>query len=250
MKEQSKRQPILEVIATDTADARAAERGGADRIELVAAMSEGGLTPSYGVIEQVVANVSIPVYVMIRPHSRSFCYSPDDIRVMIQDVRVARALGAAGIVIGALTTEGKVDRSCLQSCLSEAKGLGVTFHRAVDASSNLLAALKDLGGISDASERNVVERVLTSGGKPATSEGLPELKRLQELGQMLNIAVMAGAGVTIKGISDIVSATGITEIHMGSGVRQGGSFQQPVDTQLVTEAKARLIRAVKRLESF
>ncbi|MBB6022479.1 copper homeostasis protein [Paenibacillus sp. JGP012] len=250
MKKQSKRQPILEVIATDTADARAAEQGGADRIELVAAMTEGGLTPSYGVIEQVVANISIPVYVMIRPHSRSFCYSPDDIRVMTQDVRVARALGAAGIVIGALTTEGKVDRSCLQPCLSEAKGLGVTFHRAIDASSNLPAVLKNLGGIHDASERNVVERVLTSGGKPAAPEGLPELKQLQELGQMLNIAVMAGSGVTIEGISDIVGATGITEIHMGSGVRRVGSFQQPVDAQLVTEAKARLIRAVQQLESL
>lgn len=249
MKEQPRRRPILEVIATDTADARAAEQVGADRIELVAAMTEDGLTPSYGVIEQVIANVSIPVYVMIRPHSRSFCYSPDDMRVMIQDVRVARALGAAGVVIGALTAEGEMDLPSIQSCLSEANGLGVTFHRAMDASSNLLAALRDLGRIRDASERNVVERVLTSGGKAAALEGLPELKQLQELGQMLNIAVMAGSGVTIEGISDIVSATGITEIHMGSGVRQGGSFQQPVDTQLVTEAKARLIRAVQRLKS-
>lgn len=248
MIDHSKRQPVLEIIATDTADARAAELGGADRIELVAAMTEGGLTPSYGVIEQVVAHVSIPVYVMIRPHSRSFCYTPDDIRVMTQDVRVARALGAAGVVIGALTPEGEVDRSQLQPYLSEAKGLGVTFHRAMDASSDLLAALNELGRIRNVSERKVVERVLTSGGKPTAPEGLPELKQLQELGQTLNIAVMAGSGVTSEGIAEIVSATGITEIHMGSGVRKAGSFQHPVDAELVAQAKAQLICAVRSLE--
>lgn len=74
------RQPVLEVIAVNVEDAKAAEEGGADRIELVSAMSEGGLTPSYGFMEQVLSQVSIPVYVMIRPHSRSFRYSADDIR--------------------------------------------------------------------------------------------------------------------------------------------------------------------------
>ncbi|KAA2302373.1 copper homeostasis protein CutC, partial [Clostridioides difficile] len=76
------RQPVLEVIAVDAADAKVAEEGGADRIELVSAMSEGGLTPSYGVMEHVVSHVSVPVYVMIRPHSRSFRYSADDIHAM------------------------------------------------------------------------------------------------------------------------------------------------------------------------
>lgn len=76
------KQPLLEVIAVNAADARAAEAGGADRIELVCAMSEGGLTPSFGIIEQVVSSVSIPVYVMIRPHSRSFCYNEDDRKAM------------------------------------------------------------------------------------------------------------------------------------------------------------------------
>lgn len=95
------------------------------------------------------------------------------------------------------------------------------------------------------SEESVVERVLTSGGKPTAPEGLLELKRLQELGQTLNILIMAGSGVTIEGISTIVSRTGITEIHMGSGVRHGGSFHQRVDAQLVAQAKTELICAVQ-----
>ncbi|KAA8786515.1 copper homeostasis protein [Paenibacillus sp. 4624] len=258
------REPILEVIALDTADAQAAEQGGADRIELVSAMTEGGLTPSYGLIAQVVSKVSIPVYVMIRPHSRSFCYSADDLQVMIQDIRVARELGAAGIVIGALTREGEVQRSFLQTCLLSAQGLGVTFHRAIDSSAHVVRALESMGGINGGSEikgkfeyeremeskseESVIERVLTSGGKPTAPESLLELQRLQEIGQTLNISVMAGSGVTIEGISTIVSRTGITEIHMGSGVRRGGSFDQPVDAQLVAQAKAALIRSVQELQ--
>lgn len=291
-----KRQPTLEVIALDAADAQAAEQGGADRIELVSAMSEGGLTPSYGLIEQVISRVSIPVYVMIRPHSRSFCYSADDLQVMTQDIRVSRELGAAGIVIGALTDEGEVDCSFLQTCLLSAKGLGVTFHRAIDSSAHLVRALESIGGINGGSEgegsfeheremksksesgsesknrsssksnskdksecesksasvskseESVVERVLTSGGELTAPEGLLELQQLQEIGQTLNISIMAGSGVTIEGIPTIVSRTGITEIHMGSGVRHRGSFDHPVDAQLVAQAKAALIRAVQELQ--
>ncbi|PQP83906.1 copper homeostasis protein [Paenibacillus sp. PCH8] len=237
MKRPLNRQPVLEVIAVDAADARAAEQGGADRIELVSAMSEGGLTPSYGVMEQVLSQVSVPVYVMIRPHSRSFRYSADDIRAMTQDVRVARELGAAGIVIGALTEGGEVDLLSLQTCMSEAQGLGVTFHRAIDASASLTEAMETISTLGN------IERVLTSGGKSAVPEGLLELKLLQELGQTLNTGVMAGSGVTIEGIQTIVSQTGITEIHMGSGVRREGSFDHPVDPQLVAWARQQLLFA-------
>ncbi|MEK4271833.1 copper homeostasis protein CutC [Paenibacillus sp. FSL R7-0026] len=228
------RQPVLEVIAVDAADAKTAEEGGADRIELVSAMSEGGLTPSYGVMEQVMSKVSIPVYVMIRPHSRSFCYSTDDIQVMTRDVRMARELGAAGIVIGALTEAGEVDLISLQSCMAEAQGLGVTFHRAIDVSASLTETLKVINKLG------TVERVLTSGGKRVAPEAMLELKQLQELGQTLNIAVMAGSGITVDGIQTLVQQTGITEIHMGSGVRSEGSFNYPIDPHLVEEAKQQL----------
>lgn len=231
------RQPVLEVIAVDVEDARAAEQGGANRIELVSAMSEGGLTPSYGVMEQVMSQVSIPVYVMIRPHSRSFRYSTDDIQVMTRDVRVARELGAAGIVIGALTGAGEVDLLSLQSCMAEAQGLGVTFHRAIDVSASLTETLKVINTLG------IVERVLTSGGKRTAPEAMLELKQLQEVGQTLNIAVMAGSGITVDGIQTLVQQTGITEIHMGSGVRYKGSFNYPIDPHLVEEAKQQLFLA-------
>ncbi|WP_164764353.1 copper homeostasis protein CutC [Paenibacillus illinoisensis] len=232
-----KKQPILEVIAVDAADARAAEQGGADRIELVSAMSEGGLTPNVGIIEQVVSQVSIPVYVMIRPHSRSFCYSAEDIRVMTQQVRMARELGASGIVVGALSEGGEVDFAAMESCLAEAQGLGVTFHRAMDVSASLTGTLHSISTLGP------VERVLTSGGKRTAPEAISELKQLHELSQALDITVMAGSGVTLDRIRDLVRQTGITEIHMGSGVRYEGGFHKPIHPQMVEEAKRHLLSA-------
>ena len=120
------RKPILEVIATSAADAKAAEAGGADRIELVSAMSEGGLTPSFGMIEQVVNSVKIPVYVMIRPHSFSFRYSLDETRLISRDITEARRLGASGVVVGALLEDGTIDETALQEWIQAAGTMGIS----------------------------------------------------------------------------------------------------------------------------
>ncbi|MBT2290383.1 copper homeostasis protein CutC [Paenibacillus albidus] len=232
---------ILEVIAVDVADARAAEAGGADRIELVSAMSEGGLTPSMGIIEQVVGSVSIPVYVMIRPHSRSFCYTPADVQAMARDVRVAKELGASGIVIGALSGSGEADLLSLRECMACAEGMGITFHRAFDASTSLTRALLAISKFPS------IERVLTSGGRRTAPEAAAELKQLMELGRKLQVGVMAGAGMTVDSIHSFVRQTGVTELHFGSGVRPGGSFGLPVDPKLVVEAKRRLAEAAREI---
>lgn len=95
----------LEIIATCIDDALTAEANGADRLELITAITEGGLTPGIGLVEQVAKSVSIPVFVMVRPHSRSFNYSKDDILTMAAEIRQIAASGASGVVLGALTPE-------------------------------------------------------------------------------------------------------------------------------------------------
>ncbi|XEC93739.1 copper homeostasis protein CutC [Paenibacillus tarimensis] len=233
--------PVLEIIATSAADAAAAEAGGADRIELVSAMSEGGLTPSCGIIEQVAAAVAIPVYVMIRPHSRSFCFSSDEIRAISADIRTARSLGASGIVVGALIDCGMVDEAALREWIGAAEGLPVTFHRAFDESENLERALETIARYPE------VRRILTSGGKPSALEAADDLKRLALLGETLNIAVMAGAGLKVETLESFVRQTGVREVHFGSGVRYGGSFRYPVDPELVAKAKQALRSGLKEV---
>src|SRR5262245_16906163 len=121
---------LLEVPVASVDDALAAQEGGADRLELNAALALGGLTPSLGTLIEVKAAVTLPVFVMIRPRSGGFAYSDADFKVMARDVDLALAHGADGVVFGVLTPAGTVDRDRCGRLLRQAAGRSAVFHRA------------------------------------------------------------------------------------------------------------------------
>lgn len=230
---------LLEVIATTVADARVARGAGADRLELVTAMGEGGLTPSVGLIEAAVEAVTapaagLPVNVIVRPHSRSFVYDADDYAVMLRDVRAVKAAGANGIVIGMLNANGEIDRDGLARVIDAADGLDITFHRAFDETRDLREALDVLLGF------NAVTSVLTSGGKPSVLQAEPMIRELVRQARGAHCTVLAGAGLTVDAIVSFVSATQVEAVHFGSGVRIGGNGLAPVDAEKVTQLRALL----------
>ena len=225
---------LFEVIATTVADARLAAQAGADRIELVTAMGEGGLTPSIGLIEAVVAAVGIPVNVIVRPHSRSFVYDADDFAVMLRDVRAVKTAGANGVVIGMLTADGEIDRDGLERAIHAADGLAITFHRAFDETRDLRQALDVLLGFQ------AVTSVLTSGGKPSVLHAQAPIRELVQQAAGSHCTVLAGAGLTVDAIADFVSRTQVQAVHFGSGVRVGGNGLAPVDADKVARVRALL----------
>src|SRR5215469_2089820 len=101
------RHVLLEVPVASVEDALAAQEGGADRLELNAALAVGGLTPSLGTLIEVKAAVALPVLVMIRPRPGGFCYADADFKVMQRDVDLALQNRADGIVLGILTADGR-----------------------------------------------------------------------------------------------------------------------------------------------
>ncbi|MGF6465276.1 copper homeostasis protein CutC [Paraburkholderia youngii] len=225
---------LLEVIATTVADARAAAQAGADRLELVTAMGEGGLTPSVGLIEAVVAAVGIPVNVIVRPHSRSFVYDADDYAVMLRDIRAVKAAGANGIVIGMLDAERTIDREGLARACEAADGLAITFHRAFDEARDLREALDILLGFE------AVTNVLTSGGKPSVLQAQAVVSELVRQVDGSPCTVLAGAGLTVDAVADFVSNTHVEAVHFGSGVRVNGNGLAPVDPVKVMQVRALL----------
>jgi copper homeostasis protein len=196
---------LLEVCVDSIDSALAADRGGADRIELCSSLLEGGLTPSPGVISTVLGKVSLSVFVMIRPRGGDFCYSDDEFKAMEQDVLTAKQLGADGVVFGILTEEGRVDIDRSQRLVDLARPLKVTFHRAFDMSRDLSEALEDL-------IRLRVDRVLTSGGEQNVELGQSMISNLQRQAKD-RIIVMAGAGITENNVGQLVSITRVREIH-------------------------------------
>ncbi|ACC69335.1 copper homeostasis protein CutC [Paraburkholderia phymatum] len=220
---------LLEVIATTVADAKAAARGGADRLELITAMGEGGLTPSIGMIEAVAAAVPIPVNVIVRPHSHSFVYDADDFAVILRDVRAARAAGANAVVFGMLTASREVDREALLRVVDAADGMPVTFHRAFDETRDLREALDIL------LEVDGVANVLTSGGRSSVLDAVGEVQLLVAQAAGSACTVLAGAGLTVDRVAGFVHAAHVKAVHFGSGVRSDG---------VVAEEKVRLVRGL------
>ena len=121
----------LEVCCGDLQSVRAAIEGGAHRVELCEALELDGLTPSEAMMESAIG-MGIPVQVLIRVRKGDFVYNKDEICKMRNDIRLARKLGAAGVVIGALMPDGSIDEEAIRCMMDEAEGLSVTFHRAFD----------------------------------------------------------------------------------------------------------------------
>ncbi|KVE39108.1 copper homeostasis protein CutC [Burkholderia sp. BDU5] len=225
---------LLEVIATTIGDAKAAARAGADRLELVTAISEGGLTPSIGVIEAVAAAAPIPVNVIVRPHSRSFHYDASELAAIARDVRAAVAAGANGVVFGMLDAHGDVDLDALQRIADAADGRDLTFHRAFDVARDLNAALDTLLRVPS------VTSVLTSGGHPSVLDAREVVARMVRRAEGSTCTVLAGAGLTVDAVGGFVRATGVRAVHLGSGVRERGEVLAPIDERLVAKARATL----------
>lgn len=209
---------MLEIIASTVEEAVAAEQAGADRIELVSALSEGGLTPSYGLIRQVVSTVEIPVHVLVRPHSKSFVYSKSDEETIITDIDLIRELGAAGIVVGSLTADGRVDEGFLGRIIKHKGELSLTFHRAIDSSRDIFEAAEVLADFPE------VDRILTSGGQATALEGKETIARLIE--DHPDLIILPGSGITLENAETLLKATKASELHVGSAVLQDGIIQK------------------------
>ena len=196
---------LVEGCVEGLADAQAAARGGADRLELCADLSVGGTTPSAEVIRAVKARVFIPVFVMARPRGGSFVYDAGEVDATHRDIERVIAAGADGVVVGALTSSNEVDVPTLRGFVARAGGVPVTFHRAFDQTGDPSRALETL---VDAG----VQRVLTAGGQGTALEGLAVLRSLVEQAGD-RIVVLAGGKVRGHNAGEIIARTGVRELH-------------------------------------
>ncbi|MDR1516767.1 MAG: copper homeostasis protein CutC [Dysgonamonadaceae bacterium] len=198
----------LEVCANSVASCVEAQKGGAYRVELCAAIPEGGTTPSYGEIALARELLHIKLHVIIRPRSGDFLYSAVEHKTMLKDIETARKLGVDGIVIGCLTPQGDVDRLRNRELIDAAEGLSVTFHRAFDMTRNARNSLEEIISLG-------CDRVLTSGQQPKAEQGIPLLKELVEQDGN-RIIIMPGSGINETNIEKIARETGAREFHLSA----------------------------------
>jgi copper homeostasis protein len=198
------RRLTLEVPVTTPDDARAAEGGGADRLELCSALEVGGLTPTVGLLMAVKAAVGLPVWCLIRCRPGGFVYSPEELVVMLTDARMLLDSGADGIVVGCLTPDLQIDAESCTRFLSLA-GRKISFHRAFDFAPDHEASLEALIHLG-------IRRVLTSGGEATATAGSARLRKL--VSQSADrITILAGGGVRPHNVAQLLRESGCDEVH-------------------------------------
>lgn len=196
----------IEICANSVESAVKAQQAGAYRVELCAGIPEGGTTPSFGEIRMARQLLNqTKLHVIIRPRGGDFLYSPIEQEIMLHDIKVARQLGADGVVFGCLTAEGYVDVPLMQKLMNAVGEMSVTFHRAFDMCSNPKEALEQIIGLG-------IDRVLTSGQETTAEKGIPLLKELVEQADG-RIIIMPGCGVRENNIGKIEAETGAKEFH-------------------------------------
>ncbi|HZE30746.1 MAG TPA: copper homeostasis protein CutC [Actinoallomurus sp.] len=232
---------LYEICLESADDVAAAAEAGADRVELCAALFEGGITPSTGMIEQAVAAADgrIRVHVIIRPRGGDFIYTPSEAEVMLRDIRTTKAAGADGVVIGALTPDAEIDTELCARLVEAARPLSVTFHRAFDVTRTPEKAFEDVIALG-------VDRLLTSGAAPSALEGADLIARLVETAAG-RIIVMPAGGINERTAARVAEQTGAQELHFTAseavrsktrfqpaGIHMGGALYPPEATRSVT----------------
>lgn len=198
----------LEVVVYNIESALRAQGAGADRIELCADPGAGGTTPSYGTIEVIRQNVSIDLYVMIRPRGGDFLYSNYEFHAMKRDLVQCQRLSADGVVFGILQEDGSVDKKRCRELIDRARPLRVTFHRAFDRTPDPFQALEDCIEVG-------FDRILTSGQRATAGEGADLIAKLVRQAEG-RISIMAGAGVNVHNAATLVRDCNVRELHFSA----------------------------------
>ena len=194
----------LEICANSFESALVAQVAGAHRIELCQELSLGGITPSHGLLEKVVSELEIPVFVLIRPRSGDFTYSQSEFDVMLRDIAFAKALGVQGIVSGILNTNFTIDTERTKRLMGDSGELPFVFHRAFDWTPNAEDALETLIDLG-------VKRVLTSGQQSSAVIGFQTLKQLLKIADG-RIEILPGGGISELNVMDFKNAN-FKEVH-------------------------------------
>ncbi len=234
---------ILEICTASVEDCLAAQEGGANRVELNAALALGGLTPSLGTLIEAKAAIDLPLIVMIRPRPGGFCYSRRDFTVMQREVDLALEHDADGIAFGILMENGALDEKRCQQIVEQIGDREAVFHRAFDVvpdPAETLERLIDLG----------VKRVLTSGQQASAYNGAANIARYLEQAAG-RIEILPAGGINRFTLADVLARTGCDQVHASLTMTKadvstqarphvafGGTFRAPEDRFSTTDAAA------------
>lgn len=241
---------LLECCVDSVASACAAQKGGADRLELCSGLVVGGLTPSPALTALVKEQTGLPVRALIRPRFGDFLYSDWEVEQMAGEISALQKAGADGVVIGCLTPDGDLDGKAMRILCQAAGGLPTTLHRAFDMCRDPFQTLEDAVTLG-------IDTILTAGQQNSCTEpGARELLRRLQKQAAGRLAIMAGGGVNDQAIRLLWEQTGVSVYHMSGKItlESGMRHRNPcvfmglegLSEYQIFQTDSQLIRAAKK----
>jgi copper homeostasis protein len=228
---------LLEVIVQSVADAKAAEEGGADRLEVVREIEREGLTPSMDLVRAIASEIRLPLRVMVRESDGFSISTPAELAALRRAMAALGGLGINGAVVG-FTRQGRLDLSALRDVLAAAPDVPVTLHRAFDDVDEPLDALEAIR------EFPQIDRVLTDGGGGDWTARCRRLERyVARAGDRLTI--LAGGGVDDAALRLLASTGVVKEAHVGRAAREPAVATAPVSADRVARLKGVIASATR-----
>ncbi|TXI63949.1 MAG: copper homeostasis protein CutC [Flavobacterium sp.] len=218
----------IEIACFNVESTLIAQKAGADRVELCADMSAGGTTPTIQMIQQARENLTIDLYIMIRPRGGNFVYSDLELEQMKSAIETIKKLGVNGFVFGILNEDKTINIEQNLALVELAKPFPCTFHRAFDAVSDYKKALEDVISCG-------FSTILTSGTFPNVIEGKEVLKQLV-IKANNRIEIMPGGGLRSTNISELNETLKANWYH-SSAITDGSEIANPEE---ITQLKKKL----------
>ncbi len=215
---------LLEVIVQSVADARAAALAGADRLEVVRRIEDGGLTPPIALVREIAAEVSLPLRVMVRENA-GYTTSPVELLALQRAAAALAEQQVDGLVVG-FAAAGEIELEPVSRVMAAAPGIKVTFHRAFDELCDPLSAIDAVAGVPG------IDRILTSGGEGPSTIRCQRLRAYQERAGAL-LTIIAGGGIDAAMLASLVQAGVVREVHVGRAARVGHNPEAAVAADAV-----------------
>ncbi len=208
----------IEIACFNLQSALIALKAGADRVELCADMSVGGTTPKIEMIQQARENLTIDMFVMIRPRGGNFVYSDSEFEQMKSEIETIKKVGVNGFVFGILKDDKTINLEQNKVLMELAKPFPCTFHRAFDEVLDYEKSLEDVISCG-------FSTILTSGTFPNVTEGKEVLKQLV-IQAKNRIEIMPGGGLRSTNILELNEMVNANWYH-SSAITDGTETANP-----------------------
>lgn len=237
----------IEIAIDDAEGALIAEQSGAQRVEVCSDLSVGGLTPSIGMVKEILQTTqSIDLVIMIRPRAGNFHYSQSELATMAADIKAFNEMDFGGrkvsFIYGVLKSDNSIDVAAIKELMESNKSGRNSFHMAFDSTPDLTESLVTLIELG-------FTRILTSGGAKSAYAGREKLRELH-LKASGKIEIVAGGSIRSYNALKVVKATGLSQIHLRAPEARNEAGRGKYDSAPIISTSARKIKElIHALES-